>query len=482
MTRQHAPEQSLPGAEAGRSQTRTGADRREQWRRAGVVAGLFMALSGTGLTPAAAVSAGAGTAGAGLTGAGPAFTPASAQGGDPTFTYTFTGAPQSLAVPANAVVTITADGAGGADDTGTPCSVTGTGGTGARVVTTLPKTASPTTLTINVGGTGGKGCNGTGTGGAGGFNGGAPGGGISVTGFQAEGPGGGGASSVSAGSFLVVAGGGGAAGGTGGSFAGGAGGDGGTPDATGGTTGTATGPGASPGQGGGGGSTSTSTGGTGGAHGTVSFCSATAGGPGAGFSGAAVGTGGTGGSIDGGCAATATGAGGGGGGGYFAGGGGGSGAVNNTGTDASGGGGGGGSSFAAPSGTGTSYALSTVGTANHNGQVIVTYTVGKPVTTLLTAMPQSPRTGRPVVLGDLVCPGPGSTATPTGTVTFTDATTHTTLGTGRLFLSLGRCAAAGLVTSFGTTGAHTVTAVYSGDSVYQDTSGSPETITVTVSP
>ncbi|MFE2709922.1 hypothetical protein ACFXI6_45550, partial [Streptomyces mirabilis] len=76
--------------------------------------------------------------------------PVRAQGADPSQTFTFTGAPQTLTVPAAAVVTITADGAGGADNTGTPCSVTGTGGTGARVVTTLPQTAAPTTFTINV--------------------------------------------------------------------------------------------------------------------------------------------------------------------------------------------------------------------------------------------------------------------------------------------------------------------------------------------
>ncbi|GAA3016153.1 hypothetical protein GCM10010519_52780 [Streptomyces lactacystinicus] len=63
------------------------------------------------------------------------------------FTFGFTGAPQSLTIPAQAVVTITADGAGGADNTGTSCSVTGTGGTGARVVTTLPQTTAPTTVT-----------------------------------------------------------------------------------------------------------------------------------------------------------------------------------------------------------------------------------------------------------------------------------------------------------------------------------------------
>ncbi|MFB7919177.1 hypothetical protein [Streptomyces sp. NPDC056061] len=303
--------------------------------------------------------------------------PVRAQKADPSQIFTFTGAPQTLTVPAGAVVTITADGAGGADNTGALCNVTGTGGTGAQVVTTLPQTTAPTTFTINVGGTGGKGCNGTGTPGAGGFNGGAPGGSFPLSGFHFEGPGGGGASSISTGgSLLLVAGGGGAAGGTGAGSTGGNGGNGGTtPDATAGTAGSATGPGASPGQGGGGGSTSTSTGGAGGAAGTVPLCVTTNGGPGTGFSGATVGTGGTGGSFDGGCAATAIAGGGGGGGGYFAGGGGGSAAVNNRGTSAGGGGGGGGSSFATPTGTGTSYALSTIGTANHNGQVTISYTV-----------------------------------------------------------------------------------------------------------
>lgn len=92
--------------------------------------------------------------------------PVRVQKADPSQTFTFTGAPQTLTVPAGAVVTVTADGAGGADNTGTPCSVTGTGGTGARVVTTFPQTAAPTTFTVNVGGTGGTGCNGTGTPGA----------------------------------------------------------------------------------------------------------------------------------------------------------------------------------------------------------------------------------------------------------------------------------------------------------------------------
>ncbi|MFJ8605481.1 hypothetical protein ACIREM_43650 [Streptomyces shenzhenensis] len=337
-------------------------------RGVGVVSVGSALLSGMALLAATAPPVAAAPVGA---------VPVRAQKADPSQTFTFTGAPQTLTVPAGAVVTITADGAGGADNTGTLCTVTGTGGTGAQVVTTLPQTTAPTTFTINVGGTGGKGCNGTGTPGAGGFNGGAPGGSFPLSGFHFEGPGGGGASSISTGgSLLLVAGGGGAAGGTGAGSTGGNGGNGGTtPDATGGTAGSATGPGASPGQGGGGGSTSTSTGGAGGAAGTVPLCVATNGGPGAGFSGATVGTGGTGGSFDGGCAATAIAGGGGGGGGYFAGGGGGSAAVNNRGTSAGGGGGGGGSSFATPTGTGTSYALSTLGTANHNGQVTISYTV-----------------------------------------------------------------------------------------------------------
>ncbi|QDN74820.1 DUF11 domain-containing protein [Streptomyces sp. S1A1-7] len=98
--------------------------------------------------------------------------------------------------------------------------------------------------------------------------------------------------------------------------------------------------------------------------------------------GATVGTGGTGGSFGGGCAATRIGTGGGGGGGYFAGGGGGSGAVNSMGTSAGGGGGGGGSSFATPTGTGTSYGPSTMGTANHNGQVTISYSPPGPSLTI----------------------------------------------------------------------------------------------------
>lgn len=421
-------------------------------RRAGVaVAGLCVALAGSGLTPAAAAPSGAKLATA----------PVRAGGADPSFTFGFSGATQSLTVPANVIVMITADGAGGADNTGTSCSVTGTGGSGARVVTTLLPSASPTTFTINVGGTGGKGCNGTGVGGAGGFNGGGSGGSFPQAGFQWEGPGGGGASSVSAaGSFVVVAGGGGAAGGTGVSpfvsSTGGNGGTGGAPDATGATAGSATGDSgvASPGQGGGGGSTSTSTGGGGGNAGTAPLCHSTNGGPGGGFAGVTVGSGGTGGSLDGGCTA-ATGSGGGGGGGYFAGGGGGAATVNDRAVVAAagGGGGGGGSSFATPTGTGTSFSLSPIGTANSNGQVVISYFT--PSTTMLTASPNPAVVGQPVTLtATVTC----SLATPTGSATFFDGATPITG-----LVPLNASGTATFTTSSLAIGSHPLTAKYSGD-------------------
>ncbi|MFG2846757.1 hypothetical protein ACGF12_26825 [Kitasatospora sp. NPDC048296] len=309
-------------------------------------------------------------------GAKPATAQVQARGTDPSVTFGFTGTPQTLAVPANAVVTITADGAGGADNAGTPCGFTGSGGTGARVVTTLPVTSVPTTYTVNVGGTGTAGCNGTGTGG---YNGGAPGGTSSQpTGQFRRGSGGGGASSVSTGTdLLVVAGGGGADGGApfAGTVAGGNGGNGGTPDATAGTTGAFGGDG-SPGSGGQGGSTSTMTVGSGGPAGTpTGGCMPTAGSPGNSFTGTTVGTGGTGGNNTGGNC-VAAGAGGGGGGGYYAGGGGGASTNGASGFGrAGGGGGGGGSSFTTPTGTGTAYEASTIGTANKNGQVTISYRV-----------------------------------------------------------------------------------------------------------
>ncbi|MGW5662830.1 hypothetical protein ACWEWG_22445 [Streptomyces sp. NPDC003758] len=123
------------------------------------------------------------------------------------------------------------------------------------------------------------------------------------------------------------------------------------------------------------------TGGTGGAPGSPHApCTATAGGPGSGFTGATPGTGGTGGNST---ACFTGGAGGGGGGGYFAGGGGGGATdLRNGGSFANGGGGGGGSSFATPSGTGTSFSASTIGTANSNGQVIISYAPAAPSLTI----------------------------------------------------------------------------------------------------
>ncbi|MER7585038.1 glycine-rich protein [Kitasatospora sp. NPDC097691] len=212
-------------------------------------------------------------------------------------------------------------------------------------------------------------------------------------------------------------------------------------------------------------------GGTGGGAGT-----ATQGGPGgtspSGSSGApgTLGTGGDGGGPGG------FQTGGGGGGGYYGGGGGGDLNINIS-PFGSAGGGGGGSSLVPAGGTGptvTSAAAS----------ITISYTTpGKPVTTRLIALPPQVRLGRPVVIDDLVCPaGTGATTPPTGTVTFTDTTTGTPLGTARLVLDVRNCAAAGRVVFFRTTGPHVITAVYSGDTVYQGNSANPEITTVTVTP
>ncbi|MET7493709.1 Ig-like domain-containing protein [Streptomyces sp900116325] len=280
-----------------------------------------------------------------------------------TKTFTVTGTSEEYTAPAGAVVTITADGAGGADSAETALCYAITpsvvGGTGARVVTTLPVTTAVTTYIVGVGGTGKEGCPGPGglTGGV--RSGGDGGDGQTLIG----GAGGGGASSVSAaGALLVVAGG----GGGGGGWDGGNGGNGGLPDATAGAPGTGDGPG----LGGGGGSTSA--GGAGGTGGSTGVCSGGPGGSGGAFSGAMVGVGGTGGS--GGCGDPG-GGGGGGGGGYFAGGGGGGGSGRPLSSSSYGGGGGGGSSFATLSGAGTSFTPSPIGTAHHDGQITISYTL-----------------------------------------------------------------------------------------------------------
>ncbi|MFJ7944476.1 Ig-like domain-containing protein [Streptomyces sp. NPDC096354] len=305
-----------------------------------------------------------------------------------TKTFTVTGTSEEYTVPAGAVVTITADGAdgaGGADSADsalcyaiTPSVV---GGTGARVVTTLPATTAVTTYVVGVGGTGKKGCPGPGglTGGV--RSGGDGGEGQSMIG----GAGGGGASSVSAaGALLVVAGG----GGGGGGWSGGNGGDGGLPDATAGAPGTGDGPG----LGGGGGSTSL--GGAGGAGGSTGVCSGGSGGSGGAFSNAMVGVGGTGGA--GGCGDPG-GGGGGGGGGYFAGGGGGGGSGQPLSSSSYGGGGGGGSSFATSSGAETGFTPSPIGTAHSDGQISISYT---PADTTPPAAPVITSPGDGGILGD----------------------------------------------------------------------------------
>ncbi|MEU8591620.1 Ig domain-containing protein [Streptomyces sp. NPDC048664] len=279
-------------------------------------------------------------------------------------TFTFTGAPQNFTIPANAVATITADGAGGGSAVRATCPNGGSGGTGARVVTTLPASTTPTTVTVNVGGTGGASC--VTAGGAGGYNGGGAGGDGTTTPVS-SGSGGGGASSVAAGgSLLVVAGGG---GGNGGRNLGSQGGNGGTPDGTDGTAGGSLGGSA----GGGGGGGTTSAGGAGGTGAVVGSCTGQPGGSGGGPSGPTPGTGGVGGDYSGCGTGFVVSGGGGGGGGYFGGGGGGASAT----TDgaAGGGAGGGGSSFATPTGTGTTFSTSTIGTPSANGQVTISYTV-----------------------------------------------------------------------------------------------------------
>ncbi|MFJ9775434.1 glycine-rich protein [Kitasatospora sp. NPDC101157] len=366
-----------------------------------------------------------------------------------TCTFAFTGAEQTFTVP-NGVsqVDVTAIGAAG----GLSGVNTTPGGRGAQVSGTLTGLSGGQILYVEVGGvpTLPSGCYPFSPC-VGGFNGG---------GSSHFGGGGGGASDVrtqprttpltTSDSRLIVAAGGGGAGEvfssscTGGSQ----GGDAGQPGATGGCNG-----------------------GTGGGAGT-----ATQGGPGgtspSGGSGApgTLGTGGDGGGPGG------SRTGGGGGGGYYGGGGGGDLNVNMN-PFGSAGGGGGGSSLVPAGGTGPTVTSAAAG-------ITISYlTPGKPVTTRLIAIPQQVRLGRPVVLDDLVCPaGTGATTPPTGTVTFTDTTAGVTLGTARLVLNLGNCAAAGRVVFFRTTGPHVITAVYSGDSVYQGNGGSPESITVTVNP
>ena len=228
-------------------------------------------------------------------------TPLAAQSGN-TITFNFTGAAQSFIVPAG--ITSLGIDAVGASGLGIPNNA---GGSGGRVLATLPVAPSET-LTIVVGGNGALGPSG------GGFNGGAAGGGP-------DGRGGGGASDIRRGSARVI-------------IAGGGGGEGLTPFGNGGSGGGLVG-GMGTGSCGGGGGGTQSAGGAGGTGGS-------GGGPG---SSGTSGTGGQGGPV----VAPLTRGGGGGGGGYFGGGGGG---TCTPGPFAAFGGGGGGSSFADPSATG----------------------------------------------------------------------------------------------------------------------------------
>lgn len=365
-----------------------------------------------------------------------------------TCTFAFTGTEQTFTVPNGVTqVDVTAIGAAGGLEgvNKTP------GGRGAQVSGTLTGLSGGQTLYVEVGGTPtlNPGCYPSSPC-IGGFNGG---------GTSHFGGGGGGASDVrtlpsttpltTTDSRLVVAAGGGGAGEVYSSSCSG-GSQGGNAGQTG-TTGACTG-------GGGGGGAGTAT--QGGPGGVTPGLGNTNGSPGT------LGNGGNGGDGTGGA----------GGAGLYGGGGGGS--INNNFTPfSSGGGGGGGSSLVPAGGTGPTV------TSTAAGITISYLTPGKPVNTRIIAIPQQSRLGRPVVLDDLVCPaGTGATTPPTGTVTFTDTTTGTVLGTARLVLNLGNCAAAGRVVFFRTTGAHVITAVYSGDTVYQGNSGNPETLTVTVSP
>lgn len=268
-------------------------------------------------------------------------------GGICTLSFDYTGAPQSLVVPADVTtVKITATGASGAND----CNGVA-GGLGATVTATLP-VAPGETLAIYVGGIGGKSSLFCASPGAGGFNGGGAGG----TATMYAGAGGGGASDVRKGGsslanrVIIAAGGGGGGGGTGGG-AGGRGGIDGAGDVglgLGGGGGGGDTAGVGPGGGGGGGDS------TGGSPGAAGASGGTAGRVGVRGAGGAGGAGGYQG-------------GGGGGGGHFGGGGGGG---KGNYTEGGGAGGGGGSSFVGSPAVRETIEPATV--AGH-GRVVVSY-------------------------------------------------------------------------------------------------------------
>ncbi|MFJ2868251.1 Ig-like domain-containing protein [Kitasatospora sp. NPDC087314] len=357
-------------------------------------------------------------------------------GNTTTCTFAFTGAEQTFTVPGGvSSVQVSAIGAAGAPndtgDGGTP------GGMGAQVSGTLSGLSVGQTLYVEVGGTptNSGGCIGS-TRCTGGFNGGGS--------SHQTGGGGGGASDVrtqprstpltTTDSRLIVA----AGGGGGGSFA--------FCD-PGGT------PGGNAGEAGGNGTCGTAS--TGGGPGTQTM-GGTGGTPGG--NPGHLGTGGSG------TDSVIASVGGGGGGGLYGGGNGGT----RNGTAAAGGGGGG-SSLVPLGGTGP-----TVTSAG--ASITISYTRAT-VTTMLTTSPNPSLFGHPVTLTDTVCPASGSTATPTGTVTFTDD--GATLGTAPLSPGGGdHCAQARLTWSNLLPGGHTLTAQYSGDATYAAPAAESATQTV----
>ncbi len=92
-------------------------------------------------------------------------------------------------------------------------------------------------------------------------------------------------------------------------------------------------------------------------------------------------------------------------------------------------------------------------------------------TTALTASSGAITAGSSVTLTATITPAPGSTGTPSGTVTFLDGVTA--LGTGTLASGV-----AGYSTSALTVGTHSITAVYAGDTHFSGSTSSAVTITV----
>ena len=96
-------------------------------------------------------------------------------------------------------------------------------------------------------------------------------------------------------------------------------------------------------------------------------------------------------------------------------------------------------------------------------------------TTGLTASASSITTGGSITFTATITPAAGSTGTPSDTVTFLDSTT--TLGTGTL--AAGK---ATYTTTSLTSGSHSITAVYGGDTAFSGSTSSVITITVTAPP